>query len=96
MEKITLKVDNAPDVSFTGNMIARVDKAGKNNEIWLLFETEKGHWLYVVLNMYGSLTEHVVIENRNPAELIDKLKYSEHAKSLYQKIGLDYTTKLDI
>lgn len=94
MDKVILKVDGKPDVSFMGILVAstELDEYDRLH----VYETAKGHWLLVRLNMYGYLLGQTLIENKNQETLIDQLKYSDFAKSIYQQMGIDYTDNLDI
>jgi len=94
MEKVILKVDGKPDVSFMGTLVAQTVMDGYDS--LFVYETAKGHWLLVRLNMYGYLVSQILIENKNQETLIDQLEYSDFAKTIYQQMGIDYTDNLDI
>lgn len=95
MENIVLTVAGQPDLSFKGVGVAG-ESDRNTGQIVRVFETEKGHWLIAVFAASGSLKNHKVIMNKNEAELIKELGFSEVSKMLYKQMGVSYTQKLDV
>lgn len=95
MDKITLKVEDKPDVSFTGVHVANTDISNSNDTL-IVFETSKGHWLVARMDIYNNLQGYKIIENKNEKDLIANLQYTDSAKNIYSQLNIDYTNKLDI
>lgn len=96
MEKIVLKVDRNPDLSFTGDSVAR-GRSHQKGTTTTVYETAKGHWLLAETNdRTNLLTRHVVIENKSEEKLIETLGFDDVAKAIYSQLHIDTSDQLDI
>jgi len=87
--KVVLHKKNENDIEFMGKVVA---KSGNIN----VYETPKGHWLCSAFDMYGNSMSHEIVENKNEKKLHELLGYSDNAKKIYNQLGLNLNSQLDL
>jgi len=46
--------------------------------------------------MYGNSMSHEIVENKNEKKLHELLGYSDNAKKIYNQLGLNLNSQLDL
>ncbi|MFD3227092.1 hypothetical protein [Rahnella aceris] len=95
METVTLKVNGNPDLSFTGQMMAR-ERDPQTGITSVVYETPKGNWLVARINLSSILIDYKVIEEKSEKALIEYLGFDNIAKAIYEQLDIDTTNKMDI
>ncbi|HCB3719451.1 TPA: hypothetical protein MYV55_001481 [Klebsiella aerogenes] len=95
MDKIFLNVKDGQDIAFIGKEVAHQHEPEKD-VAFRVYETEKGHWVVTITSNENILLKHEVINNKSVEKLVKTLGYTDCAKSIYSKLGVDTTLNLDI
>ena len=104
MKTIHVRIDDAPDLRFDGQLIAKASDhhyEGPRNTRWTELRLWKtGSGLYVAGRCYktcwqGERNEYAAIDARLDSSLSEFFGYSDLAKELYEKAGLDMDRHLD-
>lgn len=95
MEDIFFKVKDGRDIRFVGKEVAH-EHNPDNDVAYRIYETDKGNWVLTASSNEDLLLQHKIFENKSTDELVNFLGFSDTAKSLYEKLGIDTSQKLDI
>lgn len=88
MKTIAFKTSDGPDISFIGQFVADDTEQSVTTAI---YDTQSGNWFVAITNSSNILIVYRVIENQSVSDLISFLGYTDGAKRLYMKLGIDTT-----